>query len=235
MTVDILAIAAHRDDVEGTCGGLLIKHARLGYKTGVVDLTQGEMGTRGTAIERAREAEAAAKVMGLSFRENLKLPDAGVTVTKETIKKLQRVIRRVKPRVVILPHWVGRHPDHYVTSDLGWQASFFAGLKKYDTGLPPHRPSKVLFTMGHHQIVPSFVIDITEDFEKKMASVMCYRSQFLDERIKGVFPPPDRLKRWMSSRSTYYGSLIGAEYGEAYVIREMIRVDDVMAMPVKSM
>jgi len=224
MNVDILAIAAHRDDVEGTCGGLLIKHADMGYRTGVVDLTRGEMGSRGHAALRAREAEAAAQVMGLSVRENLNLPDAGVAVTRTTIMKLQRVIRRLKPQVVILPHWVGRHPDHYTTSELGWRAAYFAGLKKYDTAFPPHRPSKVLFTMGHHQITPSFVVDITEAFDRKIKAVMCYASQFGEE-----------VKEWMSCRSRFYGSLVGVEHGEAYVIREMILIDDVMKMSVRSL
>src|SRR5690349_17132169 len=172
-SLDILAIAAHRDDVEQTCGGTLLKMAQRGHRTGILDLTQGEMGTRGTAEDRAREAAVAAKILRVCWREALDIPDGRVENTWENRLKIARVIRQQRPRVVILPYWKGRHPDHYTASVLGYEACFLAGLAKLalpQTTSPPsaaHRPFKIVYATLYCDIRPTFVVDITEQFEAR--------------------------------------------------------------------
>ena len=179
-TVDVLAVAAHRDDVELTCGGTMAKLARQGHTTGILDLTQGEMGSRGSAQTRAHEASVAATVLGVTLRENLELPDAGIVNTPETRLLLAKVIRRTRPRIVIAPAPRGRHPDHRVASQLVRDACFLAGLTKLDPDYPPHRPLKVIHsvTFREDQVKPTFVVDITDEFETKLKAIRCYASQF---------------------------------------------------------
>src|SRR5437764_1237111 len=168
--VDVLAIAAHRDDVELTCGGTLIKSAKLGRRTGIVDLTQGEMGTRGSAAIRQQESERAAELLGVSVRENLGLPDAGITNTTETRAALAALIRRLRPRVVIAPAPQGRHPDHRVTAELVRDACFVAGLAKIRPDVPRHRPRKLIYSITYREdyAKPTFVVDISDDFEREL-------------------------------------------------------------------
>src|SRR5205085_11179914 len=179
--LDILAIAAHRDDVEQTCGGTLLKMAERGYRTGILDLTQGEMGTRGSAEDRAREAADAAQILKVSWRAALDIPDGRVENTWENRLKVARVIRQQRPRVVILPYWKGRHPDHYTCSVLGYEACFLAGLAKLELGAAPHRPFKIVYATLYYDIRPSFVVDITEQFEARLQSIYAYKSQFSDQ------------------------------------------------------
>src|SRR5438067_7073245 len=190
--LDILALAAHRDDVEQTCGGTLLKMAQRGHRTGILDLTQGEMGTRGTVQDRAREAEEAAKILCVSWRQALDIPDGRVENTWENRLKVARVIREQKPRVMILPYWKGRHPDHYTASVLGYEACFLAGLAKLDTGAArapspagfgasPHRPFKIVYATLYYDISPTFVVDISDQFEARFQSLMAYKSQFSDQ------------------------------------------------------
>src|SRR6201987_1448689 len=202
--LDILAIAAHRDDVEQTCGGTLLKAARRGQRTGILDLTQGELGTRGTAEDRAREADDAAKILGVSWRRALDLPDGRVENTWDNRLKVATVIRETRPRVVILPYWKGRHPDHYTASILGYEACFLAGLAKLDTveagrirdsrqdagaTLLPHRPFKIVYATLYYDIRPTFVVDISDQFEGKFGSILAYQSQFSDQEAgKDLFP-----------------------------------------------
>ena len=167
-TLDVLAIAAHRDDSEQTCGGTLLKMAQAGHRTGILDLTQGEMGTRGTAEERAAEAKAAAKILQVAWRDTAGIPDARVENTWENRLKIARVIREQRPRVVILPYWEGRHPDHYTSSKLGYEACFLAGLAKLDLPGKPHRPFKIVYATLYYDIRPSFVVHITAQFEKRL-------------------------------------------------------------------
>ncbi|MBI2264741.1 MAG: bacillithiol biosynthesis deacetylase BshB1 [Armatimonadetes bacterium] len=214
MNLDVLAIMAHRDDAEITCGGALIRMADLGYKTGILDLTQGEMGTRGTAEQRAAEADCAAKIMGLAHRENLGIPDAQIEVTQENRLKVASVIRRLRPRVLILPYWEGRHPDHFRTSSLGFEAAFLAGLAKLPIEGEPFRPFKILYTSPMIPAKPSIVIDITDQMDRKMQAIECYRSQFFtDEGGTAIFPPPQELQEIFRSRMRTYGSLIGKGTG----------------------
>jgi bacillithiol biosynthesis deacetylase BshB1 len=233
MSVDILAIFAHRDDAELNCGGTLAKAARQGHRTGILDLTQGEMGTRGSAELRAAEANAAARALGVSERRNLGLPDAGIENTPATREKLARVIRELTPRVVICPALEGRHPDHRVTAQLVRDACFVSGLQKVAPDLPKHRPLKILHALTFRQdfIRPTFVVDISEDFETKMSSIRCYASQFEGATQAGeVYPTGEPLEEVIRHHSAYYGALIRKAHGEPFFTTEMMAVDDVMTL-----
>lgn len=235
MSVDILAIAAHRDDVEQTCGGTLLKMASLGHSTGILDLTKGELGTRGTAEDRAREADAAAKILKVSWRQALDIPDGRVENTWENRLKVARVIREQQPRVVILPYWKGRHPDHYTCSTLGYEACFLAGLAKLDLEGKPHRPFKIVYATLYYDIRPTFVVDITEQFEGRMQSLLAYKSQFTDQDAgRADFPPQAEIRERVAAMASYYGMLVGVRYAEPFLQKEVELVNDLMAIPVKS-
>jgi bacillithiol biosynthesis deacetylase BshB1 len=236
--IDLLAIFAHRDDAELNCGGTLAKTARLGKKVGILDLTQGEMGTRGSAELRAREADAASKVLGVAVRENLGLPDAGILNTPETREKVARVIRRQQPRVVIWPALEGRHPDHRVAAQLVRDACFVSGLAKVAPDLPKHRPVKILHSLTYRQdfVRPTFVVDISQDFETKLAAIRCYASQFEGATQAGeVYPTGEPLEDVVRHHSAYYGALIRAAHGEPYFTTEMMAVDDVTSLEVSTL
>jgi N-acetylglucosamine malate deacetylase 1 len=237
-SLDILAIAAHRDDVEQTCGGTLLKAAQRGQRTGILDLTQGEMGTRGTAEDRAREAEDAAKVLGATWRKALDIPDGRVENTWENRLKVASVIRETRPRVVILPYWKGRHPDHYTASVLGYEACFLSGLAKLDPGatsLPPHRPFKIIYATLYYDVRPTFVVDISAHFAGKFASIMAYKSQFSDQEAgKDLFPAHDEIHARVEAMARHYGMLGGVTYAEPFLQKEVGLVEDLLAIPVKS-
>jgi bacillithiol biosynthesis deacetylase BshB1 len=239
-TVDILAIFAHRDDAELNAGGTLAKLARQGRRTGILDLTQGEMGSRGSAATRAAEAAAASTVLGVAVRENLELPDAGVTNTPETRAAIATMIRRLRPRVVIAPARHGRHPDHHVTAQLVRDACFVSGLAKLAPERPPqppHRPLKLLHALSFREDheKPTFVVDITDEFETKLAAIKCYSSQF-DGAIQAgeVFPNGEPLYDIIRHQAAHYGSLIRCRYGEPFYTSETMRVDDLMTLEVAS-
>src|ERR1700751_2091031 len=181
ITADVLAIAAHRDDVEQTCGGTLLRMAARGLRTAILDLTRGEAGTRGSAEDRAREAAEAAKLLGVSRREALDLPDGAIENTLENRKKIVRVLREVRPRVVILPYWQARHPDHAIVAALGYEACFLSGLAKVDTGIPPHRPFKIVYASLYADVRPSFIVDITPFIEQRHAALIAYKSQYANQ------------------------------------------------------
>jgi bacillithiol biosynthesis deacetylase BshB1 len=233
--VAILAIAAHRDDVELTCGGTLIGAARRGQRTAIIDLTQGEMGTRGSAALRAEEASRAAEILGCVARETLSLPDAGIENTPATREQLARVIRRYRPRIVLAPSMEGRHPDHRVAAQLVRDACFVAGLQKVASDVPKHRPLKILHCLTYRQdfVRPTFVVDISEDFERKMDAIRCYSSQF-DGAIQAgeVYPNGESLYDVIAHYAAYYGTLIRTRYGEPFFTTELMRVDDVTALEV---
>ena len=235
--ITLLAIAAHRDDVELTCGGTLIKAAKLGQRTAILDLTQGEMGTRGSAALRKAEADEAAALLGVSMRETLGLPDAGIENTPATREALARVIRRLAPRVVIAPALEGRHPDHRITAQLVRDACFVAGLGKVAPDVPKHRPHKIVHTLAYRQdfVRPTFVVDISDEFEQKMQAVRCYASQF-DGAIQAgeVYPTGEPLYDVVTHYAATYGSLIRARYGEPFFTTEMIRVDDIGSLEVST-
>jgi N-acetylglucosamine malate deacetylase 1 len=246
--LDILALAAHRDDIEQTCGGTLLKAAQRGQRTGILDLTQGEMGTRGTAEERAKEAADAAKILGVSWRRALDIPDSRVENTWENRLKVATVIRGIRPRVLILPYWKGRHPDHYTASVLGYEACFLAGLAKLDLraqtsdlgkkageSLAPHRPFKIIYATLYYDIRPTFVVDITDQFEGKFASIMAYASQFSDQEAgKDLFPAHDEIRARVSAMARFYGMLGGVTHAEPFLQKEVGLVEDLLTIPVKS-
>ena len=233
--VDLLAIAAHRDDAELTCGGTLIKAARQGYRTGILDLSQGEMGTRGTAKIRAEEARRAAEVMGISVRENLGLPDAAIENTPATRTLLIAAIRRLTPRVVIAPATEGRHPDHRVAAQLVRDACFLSGLAKMDPSLRAHRPRKVIHCLTYRQDFqkPTFVTDISDVFEQKLEAIRCYQSQFEGVTQAGeVYPTGEGLLDVVRHFAATYGALIRRRYGEPFHTAETMLVDDIMTLDV---
>jgi len=240
QTVDILAIAAHRDDVELTCGGTLAKAARAGHRVGILDLTQGETGTRGSAELRAAEAERAAQTLGVTVRLNAGLPDAHLANDEPSRERMVRFVRELRPRVVILPFPVGRHPDHRVASELGRDACYLAGLAKYapSPGVEPYRPFKLLFALAYREdpVKPSFVVDISDSFEAKMAAIRCYASQFDSATAAGeIFPTGQNLYELIRVQSAHYGSLIRAAYGEPYFTHETVAVEDVLQLGVSSL
>ena len=255
--LDILAIAAHRDDVEQTCGGTMLKAAQSGQRTGILDLTQGEMGTRGSAEDRAREAADAARILGAGWRRALDIPDGRVENTWENRLKVAAVIRETRPRVVILPYWKGRHPDHYTCSVLGYEACFLAGLRKLALSsqpsafgqsspgaepgadkresLGPHRPFKIIYATLYYDVRPTFVVDISAQFEQKFASILAYKSQFSDQEAgKDLFPAHAEIRARVESMARYYGALGGVTYAEPFLQKEVGLVEDLLAIPVKS-
>jgi N-acetylglucosamine malate deacetylase 1 len=237
MPVDILAIAAHRDDIELTCGGTLLRAAALDRTTAIIDLTAGETGTRGSAALRAEEAARAAKILGVTVRENLGLPDAGVVNTPETRALLAVAIRRLRPRVVIAPAPEGRHPDHRVTATLVRDACFIAGLAKVEPSVPAHRPFKIVHCISFREDFrkPTFVVDISDVFERKLEAVRCYGSQFDGVTQAGeVYPNGEPLYDIVRHQAAHYGSLIRVRYGEPFYTYETMRVDDIAALEVST-
>jgi len=236
--VDLLAIAAHRDDVELTCGGTLARAAAQGHRVGILDLTQGETGTDGSADLRGQEADAAARVLGATARRNAGLPDAGLENSTETRRRVISFIRAFRPRVVILPFTSGRHPDHRIASQLAYDACFLAGLMRYDAPGQAHRPEKLLYTLAYREdpVKPSFVVDITDHIETKMQAVRCYSSQFDGKTWGGeVFPGGERsLYDQVRMHAARAGSLIRREYGEPFHVAETMEVDDVVRLTVRS-
>jgi len=234
--VDVLAIAAHPDDVEQTCGGTLMRMQEMGYTTGVLDLTAGEMGSRGTPETRLKEAADSAALMRLSLRENMRFPDARLENVISARMTLAHAIRVKRPRVVILPYWEGRHPDHYRASEMGYEACFLAGLRKLDEYSEPHRPFKILYASMYANVTPSFVVDITSHFDRRMASLFCYASQYGNvTEGADLFPDKQEIHDRHAAIARFYGNLIGVKYGEPFVVKETMRVDDVVAMPVRSL
>ncbi|HUQ90786.1 MAG TPA: bacillithiol biosynthesis deacetylase BshB1 [Bryobacteraceae bacterium] len=234
--LDLLAIAAHPDDVEQTCGGTMLRMAETGYRTGVLDLTAGDMGTRGSPALRIEESMAAAKHLQLAWRGNLRFPDARLDNSLPARMTMVGEMRRLRPRVVILPYWEGRHPDHYKTAELAYEACFLSGLAKIDEGESrPHRPFKVIYSSLYANVTPSFVVDISAQFERRMQALMAYQSQYGDQGGESdLFPKREEIQDRLGSVARFYGNLIGVKYGEPFVVKEMIRVDDVVSMAVRS-
>ncbi len=240
MKLDLLAIAPHPDDVELTCGGTMIRMAQAGYKTGIVDLTRGEMGTRGSPETRLKEAAHAGKIMGVKVRRNLGLPDAHLAVTDEMKRTVAEVIREFEPHTVILPYWEGRHPDHYTAARLGYEACFVAGLKNYPISGDAYRPFKIIYAAAYADVRPTFAVDITDQYTKRRQAILAYASQFRPpraarDRKSKVALPLDELEARMSDTARHYGRMIGVTYAEGFVVREAMRADDVVRMPVRSM
>jgi N-acetylglucosamine malate deacetylase 1 len=237
MKLDVLAIAAHPDDVELTCGGTLLKMAEKGYKTGILDLTAGEMGTRGTPETRAKEAAVAAKILKVSWRGDLGVPDSDVQPSRQHKLNLARVIREMRPRTVILPYWEARHPDHYHASTLGYEGCFLAGLKQLPVDGEPYRPFKILYATSFEAMPPTFIVDITKEYETRRKAILAYASQFRpakSERKQKVFLAIDELDSKMDLLARYYGQTVGVEYGEPFLQKERMAVNDIVTLPVRS-
>ena len=238
MKLDLLAIAPHPDDVELTCGGTLIKMARLGRRVGVMDLTGGEMGSRGSLEIRRREAAAAARILGVAHRENLGLPDAHLEMRMDYKLAIARRIRALKPHTVILPCSTGRHPDHYTASRLGYEGCFLAGLKRLDIEGEPFRPFKLLYATAYDRAVrPTFVVDITREFARRNRAIHAYASQFkpkAGEWRSKVYLPLDRLVQHVDLVARHYGEMAGVEYAEPFLVNEVMQIEDVTNLPVRS-
>jgi len=234
--LDVLSITAHPDDTELTCSGTVIKMVEAGYKAGLLDLTGGESGTRGNARLREQESRRASKVMGIVYRDNLGLPDAAIEDRREYKLKIAQKIRELRPRTVILPYWEGRHPDHYTTGRIGYEACFLAGLARLPLAGKPHRPHKIVYASFYvPSLRPTFVVDITAQFEKKLKAILCYASQFSPQKdAQNLFPSRADLRERVGSLARHFGLMIGVRYGEPFVTREVAAVDDIVTMPVKS-
>ncbi len=232
---DVLAIAAHRDDVEQTCGGTLLRMAARGLRTAILDLTRGEAGTRGNAEERAQEASEAARRLGVGRRDALDLPDGAIENTPENRMKIVCVLREVRPRVVILPYWQARHPDHAIVATLGYEACFLSGLAKVETGAAAHRPFKIVYASLYADVRPSFIVDITPFIEQRHAALMAYRSQYANQDAgSALFVPEEEIRERTFAEARHYGLLAGVKYGEPFVQKEVELVDDLTLLPVQS-
>jgi bacillithiol biosynthesis deacetylase BshB1 len=234
--LDVLAIAAHPDDVEQTCGGTLIRMGEMGYRTGVLDLTAGDMGTRGTPELRVEESRKAGDRLKVAWRGNMYWPDARLENTVTARMSLAVEIRNLRPRVVILPYWAGRHPDHYRACEIGYEACFLAGLKKLDEESEPHRPRKILYSTLYANVTPSFVVDISAQFERRMEALFAYASQYGDETEgASLFPKQQEIRDRLAAVARFYGNLIGVKYGEPFAVKETIAVDDIVALGPRSL
>lgn len=233
--LDVLAVAAHRDDTEIVSGGTIIKLVDLGYKVGLLELTEGEAGSRGNADTRAEEAACAAEIMGVHFRDNLGFPDAGLYDNQENALKVAEVIRRTIPQLVILPYWKQRHPDHAAASFIGYRGCFLAGLGKLPVKGDPHRPRKIIYATSFHDVAPTFVVDISDQFERKCRAVACYKTQFEEKpNQREVYPPARNIFDYMEIRARQYGYMIGVRYAECFIQKEKLSVDDPVKLPGKS-
>ena len=223
MELDVLAIGAHPDDIELTCAGTLAKCVKLGHKVGIVDLTEGELGTRGSRSVRVKEADEAAKILGVHTRENLQIPDGDIEVGQKNISKVVQVYRKYRPKIILIPHWYERHPDHIHAHYLCREAWFYSGLTKVETKLdgkkqPPWRPHNYFHFMQKYVFTPSFIVDISDVYELRLEAIKAHKSQFYNPASND----PETLLSQKSflelveTRAKYYGQQIGAKYGEPF-------------------
>ena len=237
MKIDILAIGAHPDDVELSCGGTLIKAVRQGRRVGIVDVTEGELGTRGSRELRAVEAQNAATAMGIHYRANLRIPDGNIEKTLDNVLRLVTVIRAVRPDVLLIPHSVDRHPDHESSHQLCRKAWFDAGLRRIPSSLDgvaqePFRPRAVYHYMQWHEFTPSFIVDVSETYERRVEAMRAYKSQFYDpnsDEPDTVLTSPAFLDM-VRTRLEYYGDRIGVQYGEAFFSPVPLAIPDVFTL-----
>jgi bacillithiol biosynthesis deacetylase BshB1 len=234
--VDVLTIAAHPDDIELTCAGTLMRMVDKGYGVGILDLTYGEMGTRGTPELRAEEAEAARAVIGAKFRIRMNLGDSRLTASLDNRLLLAEQIRKARPKTVILPYWKGRHPDHYTTATLGYEACYASGLKQLPISGEAWRPRKILYASMYWDDRPSFLVDISPWFTRKIEAVNCFSSQFSGDMrdITELYPAWGRLIDRVTTQCKYFGHLMGVDYAEPFVVKEAMAVDDIVTLPVSS-
>ncbi len=237
MKLDILAFGVHPDDVELGCGGILVSEKKNGKKTGIVDLTQGELGSRGTAETRKEEAQAAGEILAVDTRENLGLADGFFENNEESQRKVITVIRKFRPEIVICNAPEDRHPDHGRSAGLIYDAAFLSGLVKIETSLNgepqlPWRPKYLLNYIQDRYLKPDFVVDISESFAKKLESVRAYKTQFYNPEEKGpqtYISTPDFLEG-VTGRAAMFGKMIGVKYAEGFVTKKMIGIRDLDAL-----
>jgi len=229
-TVDIIFFGAHPDDVELSAGGTAAKCVKDGLRIGIVDLTRGEMGTRGTPQTRKKESQRAAKALGATFRQQLDFQDGNLQTGREQELEIIELLRIRRPKLVVGPWPDDRHPDHSRTGRIVTEASFYAGLKSLQTGAPAHRPQTVLYYLQNYMITPSFVVDVTSHWKAKMRSVAAYQSQFYDPKSKEpqTFISDPKFLEMIEARGRHFGALIGVSYGEAFVTKQPPRVDDLI-------
>ena len=232
MKLDILAIGVHPDDVELGCSGTLLKHLALGKKAGILDLTKGELGTRGNGELRMEEAKNAAKILGLEIRENLGFADGFFTNDKNHQIEIIKIIRKYKPDVVLANTPPDRHPDHGRASQLITEACFYSGLIKIETQQEAWRPKAVYHYIQDRFIKPDFVVDITEHIDKKMQAIMAFSSQFYNPESKAPETPISSKKflDFIKSRMADFGRDINVDYAEGYVVDRVIGVEDILAL-----
>jgi len=231
MNLDILAFGAHPDDIELYAGGTLAKMAAFGYAVGGMDLTRGELGTRGTPAIRAKEAHTAGGILGLRIRENLRFADGDVTVTPATRLKVIRVLRKYRPKIVLTHYWDDPHPDHVHTSRLITEAVHHSGLAKIETGQERHRPPVILYFKLPLGMTPSFVVDISDYADRRKAAIAAHKSQLYDpddDGLQTILSRPDFLTH-VENRHSWYGTLIGKSKGEAFYFKDMLEIIDPLA------
>jgi bacillithiol biosynthesis deacetylase BshB1 len=225
--VDVMAFGAHPDDIELGCGGTLIKLTDAGHTVVLVDMVRGELGTRGTPETREAERTRAAEMIGAVARENLALEDGNIHTSAESKHRVATVVRKHRPHLVLIPYYKDRHPDHYHTSEVVYEGTFLAGLTRYETGQPSYRPVKVAYYMGWYEFEPTFIVDISAQFERKMEAIYAYSTQFKpDDTSYDQTRLTSPEYHWMlRNRMGYYGSLIGVQYGEGFLIRGRLQVE----------
>lgn len=231
MTVDYLFFAAHPDDIELSCGGTIAKVVKDGHTAGIIDLTRGEMGTRGTPATRKREARAAARIMGASFREQFDFGDGGLRTGRGEEMQIIEAVRRCRPSIIFAPWPDERHPDHARAGRVITDASFYAGLRALETGLAAHRPQVTVYYLQNYMIPPSFVVDVTAVWKTKMRAIAAFKSQFHNPRSKEpqTFISRKTFIDMIEARGRHFGALIGVEYGEAFVTKQPPMIGDVIA------
>ena len=228
--IDCLAFGPHPDDVELFCGGLLLKLRKQGYKTAVVDLTKGELSTNGDIVTRQEEANKATQILGLQTRINLALPEGDLESDSSYRLEIIKIIRKLLPKICLVPYWKDRHPGHEFASRLIKSAIFDSGLKKIDTGQGSYRPQTILYYMLHHTFIPSFIVDISEEMRDKLAAIESYSSQFLDtsnSQDQTFINRPEFLES-IEIRAAYFGQQIGVKYGEGYHHEGPLKINNII-------
>ncbi len=237
MQLDVLAIGAHPDDVELTCSGTIAKCVKLGYKVGILDLTEGELGTRGSRSIRVKEADEAAKILGVHIRDNLRIPDGNIEVNQNNLTKVIQVYRTYRPKIILIPHWHERHPDHVHSHHLSREAWFYSGLTKMETKFEgktqlPWRPQNYFHYMQRYQFTPSFIVDVSDVYDIRVEAIGAHKSQFYNPESKD----PETLLSQKSfldvveTRAKFYGHQIGAKYGEPFYSADPIGVNDIFGL-----
>jgi len=230
LKLDVLAFSAHPDDIELAAAGTLIKLNKQGYAVGIADMTRGEFGTRGTEEIRQKEAEEAGRLIGVKIRECLDIPDGSVTVTRENHIKVIRLLRKFRPKIVLNHYWRARHADHMATSQIVTEACYLSGLAKLDTGQNRWRPKRILYHQILYDVIPSFVVDVSAEFEQKWKAVKAHKSQFFDPNSKEpetILSEPTFLEM-IETRMRYWGGLIGVTHAEPFLTNEPFAIPDLI-------